>query len=317
MRWAQITLSADPALVDPVSAVLIEVGCAGVVIEDPSAVTADPFADYAAALEPAHSPIRLTDEASVCAVSGYLPVDDRLEPALDDLSRRLAILQEAGVPVDPEITLRTVEDSGWAEAWKAYFKPIRVGRHFVVKPSWETWDAQPGDRVIELDPGMAFGSGTHPTTRVCLQLLEVIVLPGDRVLDWGTGSGILSVGAALLGAKEIVAVDLDPTAVSVTQENARLNGITERLVTYAASIEDVPRQPPFDLVIANIVADPIIAGAAEIRAHLREGGHALLSGIIDRREAEVLAAVKDAGLTVLRIEHEEEGWRALVVRRDD
>ena len=182
----------------------------------------------------------------------------------------------------------------------------------MVTPSWEPWEAAPGDRIIELDPGMAFGSGTHPTTGLCLRLLEENVPSGARVLDWGTGSGILAVGAALLGAREIVAIDLDPNAVRAAAENAELNGFAERIQVSAASIEALPPEDRFDVVVANIVAAPIIASAGEIRQRVKPGGRVIVSGIIDQREGEVRAALEAAGLTLLTTLAEAE-WRALLL----
>lgn len=310
MRWAEISLLTPPAPVEAVSSVFTECGCAGVMVVDPNAVSSDPFAER---LVRPDAP-RLTGSER-CTVTGYLPVDDRLEAALDDIQSRLAILVECGLDVSTELTLRTVDDEGWAEAWKSHFKPLRVGSHFVIKPSWESWDAAPEDRIIEIDPGMAFGSGSHETTRLCLTLLEETVQPGERILDWGTGSGILSLGAACLGAREIIAVDLDPVAVRVAAENVERNGLTDVVQTGVASIESVPDDPPFDRVVANIVADPIIAGAAEIRAHLRPGGQAIVSGIIDLREAEVVAALEAAGLRLQRTLKDDD-WRAFLVQAE-
>lgn len=301
MRWAEISLLTSPVPVEAVSSVFTECGCAGVMVVDPRAVSSDPFAE----------PREYSDEpgSELCTVTGYLPVDDRLEAALDEIQTRLGILVECDLDVSTELTLRVVDDAGWADAWKSYFKPLRVGQHFVIKPSWESWDAAPGDRIIEIDPGMAFGSGSHETTRLCLMLLEEAIQPGQRVLDWGTGSGILALGAACLGATEILAVDLDPVAVRVAAENVERNALTEVIQTGVASIESIPATPPFDWVIANIVADPIIEGAAEIRAHLRPGGQAIVSGIIDLREAEVVAALEAAGLRLVRTLKDDD-WRA-------
>lgn len=308
MRWAEISLLTPPGPVEAVSSVLTECGCAGVMVVDPNAVSSDPFAERL--VRPDAPPPTGSER---CTVTGYLPVDDRLEAALDDIQSRLAILVECGLEVETELTLRTVDDEGWAEAWKSHFKPLRVGSHFVIKPSWENWDAAPEDRIIEIDPGMAFGSGSHETTRLCLTLLEDTVQPGERILDWGTGSGILSLGAACLGAREILAVDLDPVAVRVAAENVERNRLHDVIQTGVASIESVPADPPFDRVVANIVADPIIAGAAEIRAHLRPGGQAIVSGIIDLREAEVVRALEAVGLRLLRTLKDDD-WRAFLLQ---
>lgn len=301
MRWAEISLTVPPASTEPVSAVLTEAGCAGVLVDDPNALSSDPWAE--------NRPAPRTRRDAV--VKGYLPVDDRLEGALEVIQAGLQILREAELDPGDGITLRHVDDETWADAWKSFFKPLRVGRRFVVKPSWEGWDAGPEDLVLELDPGMAFGSGAHATTRLCLQLLEDHVRPGERVLDWGTGSGILAVGAALLGAGEILAVDLDPVAVRTAAENVERNGRTEQIRVEVASIEAVPAEPPFDRVIANILPDPIIAGASDIARRLVPGGQALVSGIIEGRAAEVIAALEQAGLE-LRETAAEEDWRAFL-----
>jgi ribosomal protein L11 methyltransferase len=306
MLWAEITLEVPPASVEPASASLSEIGCAGVVVVDPFAVSSDPFAEWAVRDNPR------PDASTVVRVSGYLPIDDRLEPALGELKLRLDLLHSFGIGMGDGISLRHVDDASWADAWKSFYKPVRVGQRIVIKPSWEEWEESPADLVLELDPGMAFGTGCHPSTRLCLQLLEHRIQGGERVLDWGTGSGVLALAAARLGAGPILAIDLDPTAVSVAQNNIVRNQLGDRIEARAGSIETLPATLSYELILANIVADPIIAGVGAIRARLVEGGSAIVSGFVEAREEEVAAALSAAGLTPARSAAEED-WRALLV----
>jgi ribosomal protein L11 methyltransferase len=246
-------------------------------------------------------------------ITGYLPVDDRLEERLEGLRERLAVLRESGLDPGDGLAVRFVQDEDWAEAWKAYFRPIRVGRSLVIKPSWETLAAADGDRVIELDPGMAFGTGAHPTTQLCLALLEERVAPGDRVLDLGTGSGILALAAARLGAREVLALDLDPVAVAAARENVAANGLAGVVRVEEGGVEAAPG-PPYDLVVANILADVIRDLAPALALQLRRRGLLIASGIIADRAADVTVALRAAGFD-LEEERAQEEWRALVCSR--
>ena len=229
-----------------------------------------------------------------------------------DMNRRLA----------PEVDLGTlaidtvnVKDEDWSEVWKQFYKPFRAGKSLVVKPTWEPYAPKPGDRVIEIDPGMAFGSGTHETTGMCLELLEEAVHGGERVIDVGTGSGILAIGAALLGAKDVLAIDIDPTAVKVARENVAHNHLEQTVTTLEGNLlEKVDAQ--CEVCVANIIADVICMFAAPLIEHIVPGGLFICSGIIKEREQDVTGALLAAGYTILDIRRKGE-WVAMISRRHD
>lgn len=308
MVWAEITIHVPLLVTEAVAAAVTESGCDGVAIYDPGAVSSDPFAQWVVRDEgrSAHS--------ESCRVCGYLPVDDRLEAALLDLGRRLDVLEDSGLIAQPEIEVRRRDDASWADAWKAHFKPFRVGQRLVVVPSWESWDPAPHDVLLHLDPGMAFGTGSHPSTQLCLECLEDDVRPGEQMLDWGTGSGILAVAAVRLSAASVLAIDLDPVAVQAAEENVARNAAGDQIRVKVASIEMLPGDVTYDRIVANIVADPILAAAAELAARVRPGGRLLVAGIVDRREAEVIEGLQAAGFTLVRKACRDE-WRALLMER--
>ncbi|MBC8136633.1 MAG: 50S ribosomal protein L11 methyltransferase [Fibrella sp.] len=251
---------------------------------------------------------------SAVAVTAYLPVDDRLENTLLTLKGALHDIKRVQkIPgSSDEITIRFVAEEDWATAWKQYFKPQKIGERFVVKPTWEEYDAAPGDVVIQIDPGMAFGTGLHATTRLCLAGLERHIFPGATVADVGTGSGILAVGAVLLGAGSAEAVDNDPLAVRIAQENVDLNGVADRVTVCEAA------QPPageFDFVVANILAHVIIALSAELFRATKPGGWLISSGILAGPSAEQVAKqLRSVGYGDTEILTEGE-WASVVARR--
>ena len=222
-----------------------------------------------------------------------------------------------------ELQVATVREEDWANAWKQFYKPLRVGKHVVLKPSWEQYDAQPDDLIIELDPGMAFGTGLHPSTRLCLAALEQYVQPGDSVLDLGTGSGVLAIVAAKLGATHILATDIDPIAVQVAQENAGRNQINlDEAFVVAQSSVPADMAGRFTVIVANILAE-VLAGLFDskygnppLAEPLTAGGHLILSGIIDYRADLVIEAGQRHGFTL--VDRTQEGdWVALVMRSAD
>jgi ribosomal protein L11 methyltransferase len=256
-------------------------------------------------------------------VRTVIPSED--DHRLREIEVMLALIGRALPGGLPEPRLQFVGKSDWAESWKAHFHPVRVGQHFVIKPSWRDYTPTADDIVIEIDPGLAFGSGLHPTTQLCLKILEEMPLHGQTLFDVGTGSGILALAALKLGAVSVRAVDVDDVAVRVACENFERNGYplsnpsplegeeTQLEVAVGSATDTSGRQ--WDIVVANILANTIIELLPDLKAALAPSGQLILSGIIAEQEASVTAAatVQDLHLVDRRIE---EDWVALVVKRE-
>ena len=214
--------------------------------------------------------------------------------------------------LSPEISIRWVEDEDWANAWKQFFKPVRIGK-VVIKPSWESYSREPDDVVVELDPGMAFGTGTHPTTQLCLSVLQDIISGDEVVFDIGCGSGILSMAAAGLGAAQVQAIDNDPVAVKVARENVSNSGLAGTISVFEAN-SPAAIGGLADVVVANIIPAIIIDMSAPLAAKVRPGGRLIASGIIAEREDDVTAELQSVGLH--HVETRADGdWVAIVFRR--
>ncbi len=307
MQWLEITVETEAAAVETVSAVLHEHGEGGVAVYQ----TVIPDDEDAAYHYDTSLPTRVT--TYVLDTADGAARRARIEEALGHLT--VFNLAKIG-PVE----VKVVDEEDWANAWKRYYNPMRFGSRIVVKPSWRTFEADLNDLVIELDPGMAFGTGLHQTTALCLALLEDYIKPGDVVLDQGTGSGILALGAVLLGAAHVTGVDNSEVAVIAANENAVRNGAADRIT--AIDGETVPDPPAkangepgiYDVVIANIIAVVIMALAPEFARVLKPEGILIASGIIKERENEVRDALDTLGFVVERREGRDE-WIALVARR--
>jgi len=211
----------------------------------------------------------------------------------------------------PEPQLSNIGENDWAESWKEHFHPIRIGKHFVIKPTWRDYQPAAEDVMIEIDPGLAFGSGLHPTTQLCLELLEQMPLTDQSVFDVGTGSGILAIAAWKLGARPILAVDNDDVAVRVAQENFTLNGVTAE--TVVGSANDNMGQT-WQIVIANIIAPVLIEILPDLAAAVAEGGQLILSGMLAEQEADMRGHVAELQLTVTN-HHQIDDWVALVITK--
>lgn len=303
--WLELAIEADIEAVEAVSEILGR------------------FAPGGSSVEPG---FELIDEGLRAVVDPSRPVTVRAYVPARDAGSALAAAREAEVALSHlqafglrpigELRTRLVDEADWADAWKAHFPVLRVGRHIVIRPTWRRHRAAPDDTVLALDPGMAFGTGLHPTTRLCLAALEDAAergsLEGARVLDVGCGSGILAIAAARLGAARILGVDTDPIAIEATVANARRNQLVRRIHARLGSLPS--GEPAHDVVLANLIASVLITLAVPLTQELRPGGLLLASGIFGDREAEVATAFRDAGLTVE--ERTAEGdWVALAARR--
>ena len=229
-------------------------------------------------------------------VRGYFPNDAEAEEKRLQIERALGYMNMM-LPM-PAPQYKIVQDEDWAEAWKKHYKPIRLGKRTLIRPLWIEVEPEPDDIEIALDPGMAFGTGTHPTTQLCLEALERMVTPSLDILDLGCGSGILSIAAAKLGAGNIIAVDIDQLAVDATIENAGQNKVADKIQTYRGSLETVITSARrFDLVVVNILAKIIIEMCDQkLGQTVRPGGRAIFSGIIEDQRTDVEAALRKTGL---------------------
>ncbi|MBT9176701.1 MAG: Ribosomal protein L11 methyltransferase [Firmicutes bacterium] len=306
-KWMEIVVVTSQAAKEAVADMLYCRGATGVIVEDTELpLGALDNEDYARQLE---QDIPLEE----VRVTAYLPVGPSSIALVESLRLALATLGECNLdPGRAEVVLSEVQEEDWATAWKAYFKPLRIGDRLVVKPSWEDVEAAPHEVIVEIDPGMAFGTGRHPTTVMCLVRLEKQNLTGCRVLDLGCGSGILSLAAAKLGASSVVSVDHDTVAVAVAQANVRHNRL-ESIVEVVESSLFSRVQGKFDVIVANLTAKIIMEALPEVPMHLAAGGVLVASGIIKEKLPAVVSALTAHGLAVLEVVSEGE-WVALVAK---
>jgi ribosomal protein L11 methyltransferase len=247
------------------------------------------------------------------AVTGYLPVDDNLEDRRNHLEQ--SIKNMASVHnFDYTIQYSRIDEEDWAESWKTFFRPHKITSRLVVKPTWREYTAKPGEEVIEIDPGMAFGTGTHPTTSLCIKLLEKYLKPADTVLDVGTGSGILLVAAAKLKASRLDGIDLDPLAVNVAQKNLAQNHIDPSTVGLTVGDLMQPVNRTYDVVVANILAEVILELLDNVASVVKPGGHFICSGIIEAYQTGIAKKMVLSGFDVLDVLKDRD-WVAFVGRR--
>jgi ribosomal protein L11 methyltransferase len=267
------------------------------------------------------TPFSQPDLESDAIVDGAAPVRVHVYLRGEDADANASLgrmaLSTAGIA--SEVQVRAVEEEDWAEAWKEHFHVERYGTRIVVVPSWRSYDARPSDITITLDPGMAFGTGQHETTRMCLEALERTVTPGAAVLDVGCGSGILSLAAAKLGARSVTALDIDEVAVRVTRENACVNGTPSAITAAQGSLGemwpfDEPLRGRYDVVVANIIARVIVELAPDLVAALSPSGRLIVSGVIEEREREVVDSLAASGGRIEAV-HKMGDWRCIEAAR--
>ena len=306
LKWLEVAIPTTPDKLDDITAKLTAAGMTGLVIEDE--------ADFLSFLEQNRQYWDYVDQELLDRMKGVT----RVKFYVTDDADGHAQLAQYTRGLDCEFTTTALTDNDWAYSWQKYYKPLVIGQRLYVVPEWERDKPVPDGRVpFYLNPGLTFGTGSHASTQLCLEGVEEHTAQGCSVLDLGCGSGILSIAALCLGAKEAIAVDIDPKAVDVAYENAELNGIgKDRYLVRSGdvltdkSLASELAQQRYNLVLANIVADVIIPLSAQVPSLLAEGGTFLCSGIIDTRAPEVEAALKRSGLTVTK-KREKNGWVAL------
>ena len=302
MEWTDICITVPKAQADVAESIATGISGSGIYIED--------YSDLEAQVEAiAHVDLieqdLLDKDRSKVLVHMYLAPDENPAEVIDLLHQRLAAAE-----LDYQLNTAGVQQEDWENGWKAYYHALDIGKRLAIVPSWEE---HPTDRVVlKLDPGMAFGTGTHETTSLCLEVLDGLVEGGERMLDIGTGSGILAIAALLLGADTAEGVDIDPMCVRTAGENAALNGVTDRLKVLVGDLSD-KASGKYKIITANIVANAILHLAPAVPGLLEEDGIFIASGIIDTRRDEVIDGLKAVGLDVFEVK-EKNGWVALLCR---
>lgn len=309
--WQQVSISVTREAVEATANLFCEAGARnGVEIDDPLLLkelkehTTWELCD-----------LPMPEETEIVTVSAYYPEDEELSGRLSTIKEGLSEIEKRiGSFQVGQLRFRKVSEKDWANEWKQYFHTTKIGSQIVIKPDWESYTPTAEEKVIELDPGMAFGTGTHATTRMCIERLEELVTPNIDVYDVGTGSGILAMTAALMGARSIHAIDIDGKAVEVAKENIAKNHLSNRITVKKGNLLDDADEKA-DLIVANIIADIIITLLPDAFKKLRQGGLFLASGVIKERLCDVEKAAWQHGFTVLDVKNRA-GWTAITMRKD-
>ncbi|MCC0646993.1 50S ribosomal protein L11 methyltransferase [Clostridioides sp. ZZV15-6598] len=308
-NWIEVTIKTTTEAVEPITNILYEQGAGGAVIEDPKDFLFQKKNeldwDYV------EEEVFKKNEEEDVLIKTYVSEEKNVMEFVEIIKQKVLGLRDFGIDIgEGSVSLDQVNEADWANAWKAYYKPTKVGQRVVVKPTWEDYDMQEGDLIIELDPGMAFGTGTHETTSMCIRELEKYVNKDSKVFDIGCGSGILAIAAAKLGAKEVVAVDLDEVAVKVAKENVIENKVEENVSVMHGNLTDVIKDKA-DVIVANIIADIIKILAKDVQNFMKEDAIFISSGIILDKVEEVKESLIENGFEIVEVQKLGE-WSAIV-----
>jgi ribosomal protein L11 methyltransferase len=312
MEWTQVIIKTTEEASDAISEMLTSIGAGGVVIEDPNEIRrqieSPDSLDYA-------DQEFIDSLGTEVTIKAYFNEEYRPEELGSLINEKLEFISRFLDVGRGYIGFEMVNDEDWSTAWKKYYKPFHISDSVVIKPSWEEYQKKPGELIIEMDPGMAFGTGTHETTRLCSQLLEKHIKRGDRVIDVGCGTGILSIIAVKLGAAHATAIDVDEVAVRVADENCTINGVSDKVSIMKGVLADLEPQRA-DVAVANIIADVVIGFADMVAKYLKRGGLLLTSGIIKERKEDVVNTYTALGFRLESIDEMGE-WVAIAFKCPD
>ncbi|WP_412990222.1 50S ribosomal protein L11 methyltransferase [Pediococcus siamensis] len=311
MKWTEISVQTSNEAVDAISHILEAKGSKGVKIEDAADYKKLRAGKYGEILDLAEIP----HIESGAIVTGYYPETENIEEIVTQIKAQTAQLSEFGLnPAPATVIQKPLEETEWQTAWKKYYHPVRVTRYLTVVPEWEDYQkTDTAEKILKLDPGMAFGTGTHPTTKLCLQALEMYLRGGEALLDVGTGSGVLSIAASKMGARDIQAFDLDQVAVDSAMENLKLNSDVQNVKIKANNLlTGITTQA--DMIVANILAEIIVPLVPQAKACLKPGGLFITSGIIKDKLAEVETELEKYHFEVIEVLQMKD-WRAIVAKK--
>ena len=291
MRWVRISIETSRESEDALSNLLMEMGSGGVQIEDDSSIS-----------------------DTKVVVTAYFPPDDMIGERVSEITKLLENMRDLNIDVGAgRISLGSLDEQNWSERWKEFFKPVGVGERILVSPSWEdVSESPPRDILIQIDPRMAFGTGRHSTTTLSLELLENVLKGGEKVVDVGTGSGILAIASAKLGAKKVVAIDVDARAAAIAKENSQRNGVSGRIHVICGELLSAVSDR-YDVIVSNISSKAILSMMPDFRSYLSVDGRLILSGILECEVYEIQNELECNNLMVLETRRDEE-WAAVLAK---